>query len=316
MLAGVAALAVGAAAVVIVSMLLHDTPGPVAATTAIAPAATTLATGGHTPTRFPAPPRGAVVFTRQDGGTVLALAVTPRTGSLGLQASVLGPEGVGTSGLAVSIAVARRGAQATACGPGCYRATLPAPSRPRAVDVIVRGRGLGTRWRQPLPTTWPAPSGAALVHNAGRVWRSLKSLAYVEHLASDPAHAVTSTWRVSAPDRAAYQVVGGYGGIIIGGKRWDRAPGGRWIESGQSTPITQPVPFWARAIDAHLVGEGTVTGRPVWRVSFFDPVTPAWFEVAIDKRTGHTLKLQMMTTAHFMHDTYGSFDSAPPITPP
>lgn len=317
LLASVVALGVGTAAIVVVVVLLHDTPGPAASTTtAAAPAATTQATGGHTPSTFPAPTRGAVVFTRQDGGTVLALGVTPQAKSLRLQASAVGQQGVGTKGLGVSFAVGGRSARASACGPGCYRATLPAPAQPRAVDVTVSGGGLDTRWHQPLPAAWPAPSGATLMQNANHVWRSLKSLAYVEHLASDPTHAVTSTWRVSAPDRAAYQVVGGYGGIIIGGRRWDRAPGGRWLPSAQTSPITQPVPFWKRVTDAHVLGSATVAGRPVWLVSFFDPVTPAWFQVALDKQTGHTLKLQMMTTAHFMHDTYGSFDSAAPITPP
>jgi hypothetical protein len=256
------------------------------------------------------------VFTHQDGGSVLALAVTPQGGRLGLQASVVGQQGGGTSGLGVSFASGAHTALATACGPGCYRATLPAAAPPRAIDVAVRGKGLDTRWHQPMPATWPAPSGAKLLRSANHVWRSLRSLAYVEHLASDPEHAVTSTWRVNAPDRAAYQVAGGYGGIIIGGKRWDRPPGGRWIESAQTARITQPVPGWVGFRDAHVIGSSTVAGHPVWLVSFFDPGTPAWFQVALDKRTSRTLKLQMMTTAHFMHDTYSAFDTAPAITPP
>jgi len=300
-----------------VVVLLHDTPGPVATTTSVAPAASssTAASAPTTSTGFPAPPPGATVFTHQDGGTVLALAVTPQGKQVGLQASVVGQDG-STSGLGVSFASGGHAADATVCGPGCYRATLPSATPPRAIDVVVRGKGLDTRWHQPLPTTWPAPSGAALLRSADHVWRSLRSLAYVEHLASDPKHAITSTWRVNAPNRAAYQVVGGYGGIIIAGKRWDRPPGGRWLESVQSSQITQPVPFWTSFRNAHVVGSGTVAGPPVWLVSFFDPGTPAWFQVALDKRTSRTLKLQMMATAHFMHDTYSAFDSAPRITPP
>jgi hypothetical protein len=314
----VVALAVGVAAIVVVIVLLHDTPGPVATTSSVAPAASSSAPAASpTPaTGFPAPPPGATVFTRQDGGSVLALAVTPQGRRLALQASVVGQQGGGTSGLQVSFATGGHVASATACGPGCYRAALPSPAAPRAIDVAVLGKGLDARWHQPLPATWPAPSGTALLRNADRAWRSLRSLSYVEHLASDPRHAVTSVWRVNAPDRAAYQVVGGYGGIIIGGKRWDRPPRGRWIESAQTAPITQPVPFWVSFRDAHVVGSGTVGGRPVWLVSFFDPRTPAWFQVALDKRTSRTLKLQMMTTAHFMHDAYSSFDSARPVTPP
>jgi hypothetical protein len=126
---------------------------------------------------------------------------------------------------------------------------------------------------------------------------------------------VTSTWRVQAPDRVAYHVRGGWAGIIVGGRRWDRGPGGAWTPSPQ-TPVTQPVPPWVSVADAHLLGTGTVRGRPVWRASFFDPGTPGWFSVVLDRRTLRTLDVRMVTTAHFMHDVFRSFDAAPPIRPP
>jgi hypothetical protein len=59
-----------------------------------------------------------------------------------------------------------------------------------------------------------------------------------------------------------------------------------------------------------------VGGRPVWRISFFDPGTPAWFTIALDKQTLRTLDVWMIATAHFMHDAYGSFNSTKPIEPP
>jgi hypothetical protein len=104
---------------------------------------------------------------------------------------------------------------------------------------------------------------------------------------------------------------------VIGARRWDRAtPRGRWIESQQTAVLTQPVPFWAGVSDAHVLGTVTASGRPAWLVSFFDPVTPAWFEATVEKRTGHTLELRMFAAAHFMHDVYGSFNRAPAIVPP
>ena len=151
---------------------------------------------------------------------------------------------------------------------------------------------------------------------AARAWRALRSLSFRERLASDASHVVTSVWRAAAPDRAAYRIRGGYSSVIIGGRRWDRAPGGRWVESSQTAPIKQPVPFWASVTDARVLGSARVGGRAVWRVSFFDPATPAWFEVSIDKRTLHTLELFMFTTAHFMHDVYAGFDQAAGIRPP
>jgi hypothetical protein len=67
---------------------------------------------------FPAPPRGAVVFSRQLGGKALALGVFPKGGHVLLQGSVLGSQVVGVSGLDVLL----NGRRANACGPGCYRA--------------------------------------------------------------------------------------------------------------------------------------------------------------------------------------------------
>ena len=59
-----------------------------------------------------------------------------------------------------------------------------------------------------------------------------------------------------------------------------------------------------------MLGSGRFAGHAVWHVSFYDPRTPAWFLVAIDKKTLRTLDLHMTATAHFMHDTYGPVQRA------
>jgi hypothetical protein len=88
-----------------------------------------------------------------------------------------------------------------------------------------------------------------------------------------------------------------------------------WTEQPQ-LPITQPTPFWVEAIDARLLGSARVAGRSAWKVSFYDPVTPAWFTLLIDKSTLHTLDMRMTANSHFMHDTYGAFDAPARIVPP
>jgi hypothetical protein len=271
------------------------------------------APAAHAPAHsaFPTPPSGAVVYSRELRANVLALGVVPARGHVLVQASIVDAAGHGRSGLAVSFHVDATAARGIPCGPGCYRATV-AEARPAAVEV----RTLGTRWRVALPRAWPPSSAAALVARAGRVWRGLRSLVYHERLASGPRRAAISTWRIQAPDRVAYVVQGGWSGIIVGTRRWDRSPGGgRWIASAQ-TRVTQPAPFWVSASSAHVLGTTVVRGRPAWHVSFFDPGTPAWFDVLLDKATLRTLELRMNTTAHFMHDVYRSFDRAAPITPP
>lgn len=286
------ALAAGVVAVALAALLLHATPGPVSAASAAPVPASAVP---PPPARsFPAPPAGAIVFAREDGANALALAVSRSS----VQVSVVGPQGTGVSGLAVTV----NGRRAAPCGAGCYRVSV---DHARNVDVRV-----GTnRWRVAVPATRDA---SALVARAAQVWRSLHSLAFSDRLGSDATHVVFSTWRAVAPDRLSYAIRGGYSAVIVGGKRWDRAPGGHWIESPQTAPVKQPVPVWQSATDAHIVAE---TGAVV-RVTFFDPRTPAWFEILVDARTQRTLDLRMTTTAHFMHERYRAFDAPLTVTPP
>jgi hypothetical protein len=81
-------------------------------------------------------------------------------------------------------------------------------------------------------------------------------------------------------------------------------------------PVRQPQPFWASYTDARVLGDGRVGGRPVWIVSFFDPITPAWFEARVEKSTGRTLLLGMTAAAHFMRHVYGPFDAPFQLQPP
>jgi len=264
---------------------------------------------------FPRPPKGAVVYSREMGADALALGVVPQGARILAQASVVGQQGDGVSGLKVGFTVQGVSKNAASCGPGCYEATLAVSGRPPSVDVDVGG-STPTHWHVALPAAWPPRDATALLARAGRVWRSLRSLSFDETLASSPHHRAVSTWQLQAPDRLAYQIKGGWAGIVVGGRRWDRSPHARrWVASAQSR-LTQPIPFWVSVTDAHVLGTATVHGRPALVVSFFDPGTPAWFRLALDTRTLHTLDLHMVTTAHFMHDSYHSFNTTPPVTPP
>ena len=262
---------------------------------------------------FPAPPVGAVVYSRQLGRNALAVGVVPGADKIVMQASVVGPEGQGVSGLDVTFGNAGQSASGRSCGDGCYRAELPAEVSPRAIDVAVEG-GSSVRWTIPLPARWSPRDAAQLVGDAGQAWRSLHSLAFDETLGSG-VRLVTSSWTVQAPDRLTYRIVGGASAVVIGKRRWDKEQGQPWEESSQQ-PLQQPIPPWVRVTDAHVVGETTVDGRPARVVTFFDPNVPAWFRVVVDRETNRTLDLRMVATAHFMHDRLHSFNAVPPIRPP
>ena len=176
------------------------------------------ASGGREVTILPPPP-GATVYSRQLGNDALALAVVPRgeTGVL-VQASVIGRQRNGVDGLHVLFRIAGTSKVARPCGTGCYRAGFAPARPPRAVDITVADR-TKRPWRVALPTAWPPRDAAALVARAARAWRSLDSLTFDERLASGVGVAVESTWRVQAPDRIAYEVRGGWAGIVIGTRR-------------------------------------------------------------------------------------------------
>jgi hypothetical protein len=307
LVAALGALALGAAAAVIVAVLGHRTPGPAGATNAPATSATTAKETGKT--AFPAPPAGAVVFSRRYGRDVLALGVVPGRKLL-LQLSVLGSQGAGVDGLAISFRVGAEVAAAQQCGAGCYRGTLSTAAAPRLVEVKVSGTKPAT-WRVPMPRTWPPPDASALVARAAHTFRRLRTLAVRDWLASGPGHPLFTRWTLVAPDRLTYQVENGPAAVIIGNRRWDKLPGGKW-EKSEQTPIHQPTPFWVSWTDAHVL-EST---KNAWRVSFFDPKTPGWYELRIAKRSMRTLELRMNATAHFMREVYERFNARLEITPP
>jgi hypothetical protein len=251
-----------------------------------------------------APPRDAVVLAAEDDDVAIGLAASPRGRRIGVQVTALGPEGKGVDGLDVQVA----GAGTEPCGPGCYAATIALPAPPRRVPVKVAGRTLVFT----LPSRWPAPPAGALVRRVDRVFRALRSLVIHEHLASSSRNAITTTYRVQAPNRLSYRIVKGPEAVIIGRRRWDRLPGGRWQRSEQD-PIRQPEPFWGSdpMRNARLLARGRTL-----LASFYDPKLPAWFELTIDPRSGRLLALKMTAMSHFMRHRYSGFNEPLEIVPP
>jgi hypothetical protein len=303
LVAAIGAVVLGAAAVAIVAVLAHRTPGPIASAAPRAPSAA--------PEKiFPAPPENAVVFSRRDGTDVLALAVVPGR-QLGLQASVVGGQGEGVDGLGVSFRLGTHVSTASTCGAGCYEATVPPREAPQAVEVEVRRRDRTTRWLVRMPRPWPPRDASALVARTTNTFRKLRSFVVRDWLTSGSVPGVFTRWTIVAPDKLSYQVKGGPQAVIIGNRRWDRLPGQQWEQSEQA-PIHQPAPFWRSWTDAHVL-EST---RTTWRVSFFDPKTPGWYELLIAKRSMRPREVRMHATAHFMREVYERFNAPLVVTPP
>ncbi len=150
------------------------------------------------------------------------------------------------------------------------------------------------------------------------VWRNLESV--IDHDALSDGHATVHTTRLAncrarqggATSSKARRVVGDH-------RRSNLGEGGRRL----GLDGTATVAF--AAAGALLVGGGRrprcrqrlpVDGHPAWKVTFFDPSTPGWYSILVDKATSRTVSVRMIATAHFMHDEYSGFDAPLSITPP
>ncbi len=243
----------------------------------------------------PLPAKEMVVQAQEDGQFGVALAIHPP----GAEVTVLGPDGRGVNGLAVQIGKV----ETRPCGAGCYGAFVSPASR---VTVSVNGRKLAFR----VPAK-PQPAGA-LVVRATKAFRALRSVDYVERLASDPRHRVVADFTLERPNRLEYRIRGGASGIIIGPRRWDRTRGGRWVPSPQD-PTPQPEPIWAGHFTNAFLLETTPS---TYVVAFVKPIGPVWFTIRLDRRTLLPRDLRMTAPAHFMTHRYMRFNAPPKIRPP
>ena len=242
----------------------------------------------------PPPPLDAVVLAREDGDNALTLAADRSR----VRATVFDGEGRGVKGLAVTIA----GGRTSSCGSGCYEAKT---SRRGTIPVVVARR----RFTFDVPND--APDATGLVKRATRRFKELRSVRFVQRLASSPRNHIVTTFTLEAPNRFAYRIHGGASSVVIGARRWDRTSG-QWTSS-QSTLFPQPRPDWGEVVtNAHVLKRTSTTVI----VSFLNPSIPAWFTVWFDPRTLRPRELDMTATAHFMHDRYADFNAPRRIFPP
>jgi hypothetical protein len=243
------------------------------------------------------PPPAALVLAQEDGRYGVALALAGRSARV----IVLDPSGGGAVGLAASV----DGRPATPCGRGCYATTVSHASGTFAVDVA------GGRVSFLVPAG--AHSAAATMRRATRVFESLRSVAYVERLASAPGQSILTHWRIEAPNRVAYEITGGPQAVIVGANRWDRGgSSGRWTKT-EISPLQVPQPVWGDDVtNARVLGTTARTITLAWA----NPSIPAFFTATFERRSLEPLTLRMTAAAHFMHHRYVEFNGPRRIRPP
>src|SRR5262249_28973315 len=127
--------------------------------------------------------RNMVVQGQEAGDYAVGLAVR----APGEEVTVLGPDGSGANGLAVTV----NGVKLGSCGSGCYGGFVPLR---RVATVGVAGHTL----RFAIPAH-PRPA-AALVARATSAFRALRSVDYVERLASSPRAKVIAEFTLERPN--------------------------------------------------------------------------------------------------------------------
>jgi hypothetical protein len=290
--------------------------GPRVVAAALVLAAALLATGCGGGEKAETP---STVFGREARELAVGIAAQRRGETVDVETTVLARDGSPLSGLKVELA-GERGpwAETDACGKGRYCGAFETTRPDPALRVrVTRPGGRASTVSARLPAE-PEPARAArIVRDAARATRELRSVVVHERLGAGPPYPVLETrFTFVAPDRMTYEIDGAGQAVVVGRQRWDRTGEGAVWQRSQQDRLVVPSPAWRRAQHASLLGASELDGRDVWRVSFYDPTVPAWFEMDVDTETKLPLRLEMIGAAHFMEHDYRAFNAPFFVGPP
>jgi copper transport protein len=201
------------------------------------------------------------------------------------------------------------------CGTGCWRLT-DIPAGPEVSVAVEVG---DDRYRVAVPSQWQPDRTAAaerLLRRAQAAMRGLASLRLDESLTSGLGPGVDSRYRFVAPDRMAYRTSSGTTLIAIGKVSYDSIEG-RPFEKGAFGGTDG---FRLPALFRWTVYGRTVrwleAGRRYARLALFDPGTPVWFRLTVERQAKRVALERMVTGGHFMTRRYFGFDRPLRIVPP
>jgi len=207
------------------------------------------------------------------------------------------------------------GGSAEGCGEGCWR--LSVPEAAEALSVSVDAEGQVSRVTIPAEATLRRSVAAVRVlRRAQASMRALETLRLRESLTSGTGVLVRSHYRFAAPDRMAYRTSSGTRLVAIGKTSYLSSDGGPFER--RSFGAADGFRFRALfrwSVYARSVRWLGATRRAV-RLALFDPATPVWFRLRIDRRTGRVLSERMIARGHFMSRRYFDFDAPVRIEPP
>ena len=198
-----------------------------------------------------------------------------------------------------------------------------------AVEVGARGHV----YRVFLPVRYQ-PGGEAVARRLLALVESrqgkLRSVAIRETLGSGVGAPEVTAYQVGTPDRFAYRLSRDGRVVsdttIVGTHEWTRAAGQkRWqasVYGGGGPPFSAAgyLGWWTpfagqpQLLDRFRVGADDQAD--VATVSRIPGLGTVWLQIAIDVTHRRVLHIGMITTAHFMTQTWGAFNAGKPIEPP
>lgn len=223
-------------------------------------------------------------------------------------------------------------ATAGRCGVGCTRLALPGSPAALHVDVATRDH----TYRVSLPIRYQVGAGTTaqrILTKVERAERQLGSVAIHETLGSGTGPPEVTDYQVGTPDRFAYELSRNGRAVsdttIVGVHEWTRTAGQKlWEEGiygGGGPPFSALgyLGWWTPfAGQPQLLGRSHASGgdradiADIATVSRIPGLGTVWLRFAIDVTHDRVLHISMITTAHFMTQSWGAFDATAPIKSP
>lgn len=215
------------------------------------------------------------------------------------------------------------------CGIGCIQVKLA--QAPPLVTVAVSMHGRTYRATLPLRSV-PGSAGFAgrLVSAVARSSRELRSVAIQESLGSGHGPIDVTHYSVQAPNRFAYRLVRARQAIgdtiVVGTRQWTRRGAGREWTAGRYGAGTAHfssgayldwwTPYATHARLLAIAAAGGVEQADVATTNDVPGLGTVWLRLGIDLTHVRVLRIQMVTVAHFMTQTWTGFNAAMQIRPP
>lgn len=189
------------------------------------------------------------------------------------------------------------------------------------IKVTVRRAGLDDQpvvfpyYIQPAEgaTTPLVASAQAELVQAQQAMNELKTLASVQNLNDGMTGVVVSHYEYQTPDKTRFSIEGQGSSIAIGPDQYFQDKNGQWTQRGRVEPFVFPAFDFADTAQGTQLGRADkLDGEPMQLVVFNTPNTSgdelihyAYWVSEADKRVH---QLAMVTTAHYMIQTYSNFD--------